>query len=222
MRTLSLLALFALPVFALAYTVVETIVTEPYEIIPVENDVAVATTYLGTLADYPVMYEFVVEEKAEFSAQLAQPKGVPAEELGLLLIRRNDQGAGVKEIARQKTVREEWVQTRDSLLGLTLEQAEPLDVQLEPGTYRLEVSSPRNMTQYMLTIGQEPDEVGYGAELSYVRQTQAYFGYSVITMLRSSLVYYPIGIIILLAAFYQTARFARRRRDTQPQPDTHA
>jgi hypothetical protein len=75
---------------------------------------------------------------------------------------------------------------------------------VESGTYRIEVSSPDNRGQYLLTIGDQPTEPGYFAELAAIRQTQQYFGLSIFSMLRTSYVYYPIGILLLLFALYKT------------------
>jgi hypothetical protein len=211
MRILFALLIIAIPATSHAFVVVETDISQPYEVFPVDNPLPAQTFYLGTLQNYPVMYEVRSEEPFTFTAQLRQPANHPPEPLSLLLIRRNDRGGGVTEIARQNnTDPSTWTKQRDSLIGISFYTAEPLQVAVEPGTYRLEVSSPDNQAQYMLTVGTEPVESSYGEQLGFVRQTQAYFGYGALNMLRSSLVYYPIGILFLLGAFYQTWRLANR------------
>lgn len=212
MRTLLTLFIVALPSLASAFVAVETDISRPYEVFPIESPLPIETGYLGTLDNYPVMYEVRSEEPFTFTAQLQQPTNRPIEPLSLLLIRRNDRGGGVTEIARQTIDPADWVRERDSLVGLTFLTAEMLEVDVEPGTYRLEVSSPSNLAQYLLTVGDEEQDTGYFEQLGYIRQTQSYFGYGFFTMLRSSLVYYPIGILLLLGAFYQTWRFASKRR----------
>ena len=196
--------LVLLPVSIQAYTVFEPDVSQPYEIIPFQAAPPIEHSYLGTLDDYPIMYEISSEDPFTFSAQVSQLSNAEVEPLSLLLIRSNDRGGGVKEIARMNVDPAEWVRTTDSKLGITLVTSPVLSEMLEPGTYRVEVSSPDNIGRYLITVGQEPTEPGYFAELGAIRQTQAYFGLGIFSMLKSSYVYYPIGILLLLLALYKT------------------
>jgi hypothetical protein len=214
MRTLLICIFVTLPVISHAFVVVETDISQPYEVFPIENALPDQTSYLGTLDNYPVMYEVRSEESFTFTAKIQQPTNRPAEPLALLLIRRNDRGGGVTEIARQKIDPTNWIRERDGLVGMSFLTAEILEIDVEPGIYRLEVSSPNNLAQYRLTVGDDPIDSGYFEQLGYVRQTQAYFDYGFLTMLRSSLVYYPIGILFLLGVFFQTWRWASRRNQT--------
>lgn len=201
-----------LPTLAEAFVAVETDVSQPYEIVPIEVTLPTQVSFLGTLNDYPVMYEVTEDEAFTFVAQLSQPLRQEAQPLTLLLIRQNDRGGGVTEIARQTIKPAEWVSRRDSMLGMSFRYAPIMNIPVEAGTYRLEVSSPDNQGQYLLTIGSEAQEVGYLQELDYVRQTQSYFGLGFFSMLRSSYVYYPIGIVLLLLAFFKTWQFSRKTR----------
>jgi len=212
MRTIFALAMCILPVSAVAFIANETDISQPYEIVPIEVTMPEQISFLGTLSDFPVMYEIRSEEPFTFTAQLAQPVNQAVQPFSLLLIRRNDRGGGVTEVARQVYVAEAWSTRRDSLLGLSLYESPVLTQDVGPGTYRLEVSSPDNQGQYMLTVGTQQTAVGYVEQLGYIRQTQAYFGYGMFSFLKSSQVYYPIGIVLLLGAFFQTWRFARKQR----------
>ena len=213
MRTILTLIIVALPALTHAFVAVETDISQPYEIVPIEAVAPEQVSYLGTLNDYPVMYEVVADEAFTFTAQLSQSARTQPEPLSLLLIRRNDRGGGVAEITRQPFEVSQWTTRRDSLLGMSLHDSPVLSVDVEPGTYRLEVSAPDNSGQFMLTVGTESPETGYFDQLGYIRQTQTYFGYSFFSILRSSLVYYPIGILLLLGGFYQTWRFSTKRRN---------
>jgi hypothetical protein len=97
-----------------------------------------------------------------------------------------------------------WNTVRDPKLGMTLLTSPLLSEEVEPGSYRIEVSSPDNVGQYLLTVGQEATEPGYFAQLAGIRTTQAYFGLGIFSMLKSSYVYYPIGILLLVFAIYKT------------------
>jgi hypothetical protein len=204
MKFLVGLAMFIVPGFSYAYTVYETDTSRPYEIVPIESAPPIQHSYLGTLADYPIMYEISSEDPFTFLASVSQPANTTAQPITLLLIRRNDRGGGVAEVARMKVDPADWVRQSDAKLGMTFLMSPAISEPVEPGTYRIEVSSPDNIGQYLLTIGEEPTEPGYFAELGAIRQTQAYFGIGIFSMLKSSYVYYPIGILLLLLALYKT------------------
>ncbi len=211
MRTLLTLAVFIIPVSVSAFIASETDVSQPYEIVPIEVAMPEQISFLGTLNDFPVMYEIQSDEPFTFTATLAQPLTQKSQPFSLLLIRRNDPG-GVTEIVRRPFVVKNWSTRRDALLGVSFLQSPTLTEEVDPGTYRLEVSTPDNQGQYMLTVGTEPAEVGYFDQLGYIRQTQLYFGYGFFSMLKSSLVYYPLGILLLLLGIFQTWRFTRRQQ----------
>jgi len=204
MKLLTIFALLATPAFLQAYTVVTTDVSQPYEIVPIEVTPPAQQNYLGTLKDYPVMYEISSEESFNFRAQVSQLNNADPQPLSLLLIRKNDRGGGVAEVARVNVDPTQWVKRTDSKLGMSLLVSPLLSEQVEPGTYRIEVSSPDNIGTFLLTIGEEPLESDYFAELGAIRQTQSYFGLGSFSMLKSSYVYYPIGILLLLFAIYKT------------------
>lgn len=202
-----LLAMICLPVIAQAYTVFETDISQPYEIVPIEAAPPVQQNYLGTLDNFPIMYEQSSEEPFTFAAQVLQPANADMQPITLLLIRTNDRGGGVTEVTRMVASPSDWVTRKDNKLGMTFAASPVISEQVEAGTYRLEVSSPDNHGQFLLTIGQEVTAPGYFAELSAIRQTQAYFGYGIFSMVKSAYIYYPLGIALLLFAFFKTWQY---------------
>jgi len=204
MKIITVLALVLLPVFAQAYTVFETDISQPYEIVPIEATPPIEHNYLGTLEEYPVMYEITSDKPFTFVAQVSQLAGSEAQPLSLLLVRKNDRGGGVTELARMNADPAEWTRHTDSILGLSLLTSPQISEPVEPGTYRIEVSSPENVGDFLLSVGEEETEPGYFATLGSIRQTQAYFGFGFFSMLKSSYVYYPIGIALLVFAIYKT------------------
>jgi hypothetical protein len=210
MRVFLILAVLIIPTLASAFIASETDISQPYEIVPIEVTMPEQISFLGTLSDFPVMYEIRSDEPFTFTAALAQPLKQELQPFSLLLIRRNDRGGGVTEVARQPFIPDDWTTKRDSLLGVSFLQSPTLTEEVGPGTYRLEVSTPDNQGQYMFTVGTEQAEVGYFDQLGYIRQTQVYFGYGFFSMLKSSFVYYPLGIVLLLLGIFQTWRFTRR------------
>ena len=91
---------------------------------------------------------------------------------------------------------------------------------VEPGLYRIEISTPVNEGKFMLQIGNDPVETSYWSQLASVRQTQLFFGYGLFSMLGSSLIFYPLGIILLLFLIYKTWQY--RGVFTKQQSDVSA
>jgi hypothetical protein len=61
----------------------------------------------------------------------------------------------------------------------------------------------------MLKIGDFSESPSYIARLQQTATIQSFFGYSFFRILGSSLVYYPLGILILLVALQQTFKYRR-------------
>ncbi|MCA9354252.1 MAG: hypothetical protein KC877_01900 [Candidatus Kaiserbacteria bacterium] len=192
---------------AMAYQLTVTEVDEPYEIVPIAVDEFNKQVQLGTLNNFPVMYEFVIDSTTELSFQLSEVARIEPTGFSLMLVRQNDDDGGVTEVVRQPGNENAWTRLKDSVYGLTFLEGEKLVQELTPGMYRLEVSTPVNIGSYRLTIGSESDPLGYFATVGQVRTTQAHFGYSIVRMLMSSYVYYPLGIIFLLLIIHRTWKY---------------
>lgn len=193
-----------------AYELILTEVSEPYEIVPVNEVSAVQQVHLGELNNFPVMYEVVANEPFVLTAKLSQlyRGGVDPLKLSLMIIRLDDRGGGVTEVARFSPTADAWQVRKDSMFGMTFWDSETVSKEVEPGTYRIEVSTPENIGRYSLTLGSEVGESkGYFATLSQIKTTQKFFGYSFVRLLASSYVYYFMGIMLILLAFYRTWRF---------------
>ncbi len=197
------------PVFA--YELFVTEVTEPYEIVSISDIPVSEQVYLGELDNFPIMYEIEASESFAFKAQLTQiyDDDIEPNKFSLMVVRLDDSGGGVTEIARFNPAVADWVELKDSALGLSFWDTVPVVVELEAGMYRIEVSTPENIGRYRLTLGTEEDASGYFKSLSQARTTQKFFGYSFLKMLTSSYVVYPIGIILLLLAFYKTWKYRK-------------
>lgn len=199
-----------LPSIAVANTLSTEQPSAPYEVVTVSGDPTQARTYLGALQGAPVMYEITAEQPFTLAATLEQPawnRHEPAP-YALIIIRQNDRGGGVSEVARLYSDEEtQWQRVRDRAVGLTFYQA-TLSAPVGPGVYRIEVSTPENLGRYRLQLGTESDGVGYFARLGQIATTQDFFGYSPVKLLTSSYVYYPLAILLLIAGW----RFAMKYR----------
>lgn len=193
---------------ATAYELLPTVIDRPYDVVFVDSETDMQQVYSGTLAGFPVMYG--IEVTATTTLQLAleqQYRGSDPLPLALMVVRQEPKDAGVTEIVRFTPGVAGWEKRKDAAYGLTLLKSDVLSQPLGPGSYRIEVSTPNNQAKYLLTFGEETETMGYFETLSRVRGVQKHFGYSVFKMLTSSLVYYPLGIFLLLYLISRTWRY---------------
>ena len=196
--TALMVIMIAPSVYGFSPTVTQTSV--PYEVVSTKDNVRQSQEYLGELEGFPVMYELTSDEPFTLQAYVRQKyrPGTDPLPLSLIAIRQNQRGGGVTEIARLTPESAQWQPVKSSALGITLLQSSLLSAQVEPGTYRIEISTPENAGKYLLTFGAEDSDDAYFAQLGGVWRTQQFFGYSFMRMLASSFVYYPLGILLLL------------------------
>lgn len=194
-----------------AYELVVTDVPEPYAIVPVAADEYNKQVQLGVLEGFPVMYEVRSLESFELSLQLSTvPSRVPENAaFSLMIVRVNEDDSGVTEMARVMAGDTDWVTRKDPVFGLTFKEGEVYQREYEPGVYRIEVSTPENEGRYMLSFGSTADHLNYWQTLERVYQTQRHFGYSVVQLLASSYVYYPLGILFLLFIINRTWKYRK-------------
>jgi len=170
------------------------------------------TVLLGSLEDYPIMYQLVVKDESELELRLRQSSRASAEPIPFSLIAVKQSGTrnGVAEVGRITPKPEEWNRIKDSNFGMSFREAEALIVSVEPGVYNIEVSTAINEGKYMLLLGNQENKVGYFDSISDIRATQKFFGYSIFSMLTVAQIYYPIGITLLLFAIHRTWKHRKK------------
>ncbi len=176
----------------------------PYEIYLLDSDIETQSEYLGELIGDPQMYEFTITATTTLKLRLAQLETDTPIPFSLITVRKDDKNDGVSEVGRllAKDIVQDLV--TDKVLGLTLLTSQIYEEKIGPGIYRVEVSTPENFGRYMLTVGDVPKEVGYFKTISDVHIIQSFFEKSIFTLLKSSYIHYPLGIIILLGLFFVT------------------
>ena len=191
---------------ALAFQLLVTTTERPYEIVPLPKAPAEQVVALGELNSFPIMYEVVSGSQFQMVAQVEQPytRGGKPLDFALLVVRQDDRGGGVTEVARLHAENITWQVQKDHEVGMTFWQSKEIKQMVGPGTYRIEVSTPDNVGKYRLWVGAADDGAGYFETLGHIRTTQRFFGYSVVHMLSSSRVYYPLGIVLLLLIIHRT------------------
>lgn len=192
----SLLFIGTAPAFAFSPQITE--IARPYEVVTIDEQAVHTQEYLGELTGFPIMYEVTSDEPFTLQAQVRQRYRSKSEPVAfsLIAIKQDERGGGVTEVARLRPDSSDWQRVPDSLLGFSLWEGSNVSVAVEPGTYQIEVSTPENIGKYLLSFGNEDSDDGYFASLAGVKRTQQFFGFSLFRLLASSLVYYPLGVIL--------------------------
>lgn len=197
------------PVFALA-AVNQTVVEQQYAVVALEPDPVTTQYWLGELLGDPIMYELVVDSTSTVAISLFQNRTEEPIPYGLLVVRRDDRGGAVTEVARFRTRDEGWGELEDEQFRLPMLTTNPLRPTIGPGTYRIEVSTPVNEGKFLLAVGTTPPSVGYFEALRDAISVHRHFGYSGASLIFSSFVLYPLGIIVLLGLLYLTWRYRNK------------
>lgn len=178
----------------------------PYESMILTEDLNTNIQYLGALQGDPHVYEFVVASTTDLNLKLIQPTAsdenlIP---LSLIVVEEKNERGDVLEIGRLNHKNMQWQSVRHSILGMRLSHSRSFVATLDPGVYKVEISTPNNQGRYMLLIGENlTTDASYFSDLIHVRVIQDFFGLSFFAMLKSSYVHYPLGIILLLFLIYK-------------------
>lgn len=197
---------------AFAYVATSHTLSTPYDIVTISTEELGQQYFLGSLEDFPEMFEVVLEATSTLTLAI---RAVPTEDqktpqLSGIVI-RDKAVRGVEEIARLKADEASWLPVRDTLSGLVYLTGGKFEAEVPPGTYRIEVSTPNNVGKYILVFGSDAESAPYGITLASVADTYEFYGVSKIGMIRSPLLLYPLGIAVVLALFGATWYWQRRR-----------
>jgi hypothetical protein len=83
---------------------------------------------------------------------------------------------------------------------------------IEPGTYRIELSTPDNLSPYVLVVGTDHDrlDVSYFEMVKRVSAVKAFYGKSSLAMIVSPYLYVPLVVLLFaLGTFYWYRRCRR-------------
>lgn len=196
---------------ALAYDPQFNTNTEPFSVYPVVGNLETQREYHGSLQDYPDTYEITADESFILALSIRIPDiNDPRTDFSGIVVRKREQG-GVEEVARLAAAAASWELVRDPVSGIRYLQGPTYEEPLAPGVYRVEVSTPDNRGFYELVIGANEPESGYFKKLGQVREVRAFYGLGSFGLLRSPLVHYPIGIMVLIGLLFVTWRWQRRK-----------
>ncbi len=207
------LVLLCGPVAAVALVTEAPVTERPYETIVITAPATDARVYLGALDNFPDMYEITSHEPFTLHAVIRQMLPAPEAELipfSLVLVRQDDRGGGVSEVARLRHDSDAWERVSDARVAMSFLESRTVSVPVAAGTYRIEISTPENLGRYWLQIGATPSSAGYIATLGHIRAVQRHFQVGWWRFFWSSYVFYPLGIALLLTGLGVTWRNRQR------------
>lgn len=194
----------------MAYTVTPHDITTPYEVLELGQDFSERQFITGELDGYPEMVELTTDTDTTIGVTLlAMPDDTNQELSGMVV--RVLQPRGVQEVARLKPADATWAVFREPVSKLNFLAGPETEVAVASGTYRIEVSTPENFGKYVLVVGNGDARSGYLATWRSVAALYEFMGVSKLVMIRTPLVYYPFGILLLLAGLSYTVYRTRER-----------
>ncbi len=209
-RAFLILCLYlVLPATALGYTVTVHDLTTPYEVLPISNP-STEQFIVGELDGYPEMIEITSDTEFELRAGIMAVESDTVPQFGGIVVRVLEP-RGVAEIARLQAASVPWEATVEPVSRLSFLAGPQYIGTVASGTYRVEVSTPENFGKYVLVIGTNKERSAYGETWSAVSTFYTFAGVSRVGMLFTPLVYYPLGIILVLSGFLYTIYRTRHR-----------
>lgn len=196
-RIFLLVLVLTLPSSALAYSVISHDLTTPYEVLPIEVDTNNRQIITGELNGYPEMVEFTTSEELPLSVSIFGLPGSTTPDFGGIIVRVIEP-RGVEEIARIKAAEASWAPVKEPVSKLTFLTGPEYFGSIASGTYRVEVSTPENFGKYLIVIGDTDSDTGYLATWNAVSSLYDFAEVTKLGMIRTSLVYMPLGIILVL------------------------
>ena len=207
----SLLALLVLPYIVNAQvSFVE--VERPYDPYLLTTDIPWQQTLYGDLQGFPDLFEFTITATSTIPIVLRAIDLDGGESPFSLILVRDEAQRGVSEVLRLVTREIVWEPYTDRQTKMSYLTAPTITPNLEPGTYRLEVSTPDNEGRYAIVFGENVQRLGYLAAWQTIRSIHDFHGYGAIHMLRTSHAQIPFLIILILLGMAGTWYYARRRR----------
>lgn len=203
------LCCFFIPVCAWAYT---SVIANP-ESAHIELTIASPRTsqeFFGRLDDFPHTFVFEVKEEQTFKAAVAvRDAKEQKNDISVIIVKAERRG--VSEIGRTHIKDDSWESTYSTILAESFRTGGTLEGSLQPGWYKLEVSSPSNDGTYRMVWGAEEIDLGYFENVRVLFEVKRLLGRSVFSAFLSPLLYVPLFVfgIILAAVLYRRRKNVR-------------
>ncbi len=167
------------------------------------------TAYYGKLDGFPHTFEIRAAEPFTLFTEVLVPDIPSAKNLvSGIVIREVGFRGRVAEVARMLATDASWESFYEPWGGDRYRRGTAFTKELEPGVYRVEVSTPDNDAPYVLSIGTENGfgSIGYFESVARRAEVKVFFGKSSVRVVESPLVYVPLIVLALGVFVYRRYR----------------
>ncbi len=196
--------------FAYAHTPFLITQTSLHDIITIDEPEN-SRAFYGELTGFPHTYEIRAKKPFHLFAQVLVPDIESSKNNVSGIIIREVEGSGrVTEVARFLAKDATWDSFYEPFGGDSYRNGGTFEKDVDPGVYRIEVSTPDNLEKYVLAVGkiEGSGEIGYFETVRRIAEVKTFFGKSKIFVIQSPFVYVPLFVLILLGV---AIWFYRRR-----------
>ncbi len=186
-----------------------------YDITPIKNP-ETSQAFYGVLDDKPHTYEIRSSEPFLLNIEILLPdiKGVSLAVSGIV-IKEGGRPGQVNEVTRILGKDALWESFFEPWGGDRYLKGGTFSKNVEPGVYRIEVSTPDNHSPYVLVVGTEEEwgDVGYFELLGRIADVKTFYGKSRFMVIESPFAYVPFIFVGILTLGYLLYR--RRTKSVQ-------
>lgn len=201
---------YVTPVHAHVPLVVEQ---ESLHDITVIEDADLSQAFYGTLTDFPHTYEIRAKEPFHLYAEVLVPDIEGQENVvSGIIIKETGHKGRVEEVTRMLAKDASWESFFEPWGADSYRKGGVFERDVEPGVYRIELSTPNNHEKYVLVVGKREDfwAIGYFETIGRLMDVKTFFGKSKFRVIESPLVYVPLLTIALIILVIW---MVRRKRD---------
>ena len=208
---LVLVGIFIVPLSVLASVVIYEIdgVSDAYPLLDEVSELRL----LGELADQPHMYTFTLTATTTLQVEMRSIYNDSDFLYTGILVKKRPR-RGVEEIVRLSAPVDSWEQFRDTVTKTQYLRGPTGTLELIPGTYFFEVSTPINTGKYMVVFGEGALSGGVVSRLQAIRTVQRFHGHSSLRMLLLWQVFLPL-VFVCIGVVYV---YMRRNRLFKQRP----
>jgi len=164
------------------------------------TDPGLSQAFYSDLAGFPHSYRISTGEEVIVPVEVLVPDVPRAENrVNVIIVRERERG-GVDEVTRLSAANAQWKQIYEPFSAEYYRQGPSERVRLEPGDYRIEVSTPDNTEPYVLVVGEREElgGLGYVETVRQIAQVKEFFGKSPVWVIESPIVYVPALIVVAI------------------------
>lgn len=174
------------------------------------SDTDLSQAFYGKLDDFPHLFEFTLTEPQALFAEILIPdsEGAQNDVSGIIL---KIEERGVTEIKRLNAKEAAWESFYEFAGGDSYKRGPSFYDSLEAGTYQIEISTPVNLSKYVLVVGKREEFVwtNYFGTVRDIARIKSFFEKPKVAILQSPFVYVPLLLLAIAGCFaYRRYRVA--------------